>query len=165
MNVARLGRPELGDIEAAASRALDPYRARLKFREGTRCPGCGALYRAGNWVWDSDAMLGMYESLCPACRRVHDCLPAGYLRIDGSFAAAHRDRILQLLEDQNRIVCRREPLARIMSMLERDGVIEVTTTDADLALKLGEALQASYGGELDCEFNEAHHLVHALWSN
>ncbi|MBL8470377.1 MAG: hypothetical protein KF778_12775 [Rhodocyclaceae bacterium] len=141
----------------------DPYRAKLKFRDGTRCPGCGAVYRAGMWAVDADAMLGVYEALCPSCHRVRDCLPAGYLRIDAHFAVAHRDQILQLLEDQHDIFCRAEPLARIMSMQDCDGAIEVTTTDAELARSLGEALQTEYGGEIVLRYNEAHHPVRVLW--
>jgi len=62
----------------------DPYHAKLKLKEPTACPQCCAVYAKGRWKWGQipeDA----YETLCPACQRIHDKVPAAFLTLSGQF--------------------------------------------------------------------------------
>ena len=77
----------------------DTYRSKGKLREPTDCPGCGATYRAGMWCWGAvpdDA----HTQLCPACLRIEDSYPAGFVRLQGGFLADHLDDILNLARNE-----------------------------------------------------------------
>ena len=73
----------------------DTYKLKGKLPEPTVCPECGAVYHEGRWHW-APRPDGAHETLCPACHRVHDRYPAGYLTLSGAFLKDHRDEILGL---------------------------------------------------------------------
>jgi len=56
---------------------------------------CGAVYQGGRWQW-SVAPAGARQELWPACHRVRDHFPAGYVKLSGDFLAANCDELLQL---------------------------------------------------------------------
>src|SRR6185312_9337807 len=76
----------------------DPYRAAAKPPEPTTCPQCHATFNEGRWSWDKPPE-DSYEQLCPACQRIHDHFPAGYVVVKGDFLKDHRDEILHLIEN------------------------------------------------------------------
>src|SRR5712691_74709 len=73
----------------------DSYKSTRKLAESTRCPDCGAVYRDGRWTWQPAACAGAHEARCPACQRIHDRYPAGYVSLSGGFFNAHRDEVLR----------------------------------------------------------------------
>ena len=70
----------------------DPYRATQKLADPTGCPECGACFREGRWSWRA-APFDAPKALCPACQRVRDGYPAGFLDVAGEFLGAHADEI------------------------------------------------------------------------
>jgi hypothetical protein len=127
----------------------DAYQMRQKLPDPTRCRRCGAAYRNGRWTWES-APLESYEVECPACRRIADGYCAGFLTIDGAFAAQHRDEIERLLHNVEEREKANHPLKRIMDISPDDeAVLLVRTTDGKLARSLGAALYRAYRGELE----------------
>ena len=75
---------------------MDSYKAKGKLSEPTVCPDCGAVYQAGRWQWlakPKDA----HQTTCPACHRVRDHFPAGYVNVAGEFFAKHEAEIMQLI--------------------------------------------------------------------
>ncbi len=141
----------------------DPYRMASKPPEPTRCPECNASYVGGRWSWQA-APDDSYEQLCPACQRIHDRFPAGFVTIKGSFFAEHRDEILHLINNKAEKEKELRPLQRIMDITDtRDGV-QVTTTDSHLARGIAESLHAAYKGDLKLRYSRDENLVRATWT-
>jgi NMD protein affecting ribosome stability and mRNA decay len=140
----------------------DPYRASLKPPEPTTCPKCHATYTGGRWSW-ADAPDDSYEQVCPACQRIHDHFPAGYVTIKGEFFKDHRDEIVALIQNHEKSERERRPLQRIMNMEETREGFQVTTTDSHLARGIAEALHGAYKGDLKLRYSRDENLVRATW--
>lgn len=141
----------------------DAYQSRKKLPEPTRCKDCGALWRRGRWSW-SAAPAGAHLARCPACRRIRDKLPAGYVHLAGAFFDAHREEVLGRVRRCEAAEKRGHPLERIMAIGgDGEGVV-VTTTGAHLAHRIGEALARAFKGELDARYLKADKLLRVRWS-
>jgi len=140
----------------------DAYQAKHKLSEPTVCPECGAVFHEGRWQWLARPGQA-HEERCPACSRIHDEYPAGYLTVSGPFFSQHREELRHLLRNQEERAKSEHPLKRIMQIEdEKDGVL-VTTTDIHLARGLGEALHHAYQGSLEYHYNERESLLRVVW--
>ena len=146
----------------SANDESDPYREARKPPEPTRCPQCNAVFHQGRWTWDA-APEDSHEFLCPACQRIHDHFPAGYVTIKGEFLAEHRDEIIHLIENHAKDEKERRPLQRIMEIEDTKEGLQVTTTDSHLARGIAEKLQESYKGDLKLRYSRDENLVRAVW--
>ena len=144
-------------------REHDAYKARGKFAEPTACPGCGAIFHKGRWQW-GEAPEGAHHESCPACQRMHDHYPAGFIMLNGKFLVDHRDDIMNLVHNREKLEKAEHPLKRIMAIGEQDGATLITTTDINLARGIGEALQHAYRGDLDYHYNPEQNLLRVSWS-
>jgi NMD protein affecting ribosome stability and mRNA decay len=140
----------------------DPYRITAKPPEPTRCPVCRASFVHGRWSWDK-APSDSYEVICPACQRVQDRFPAGYVTIKGEFFAEHRDEIIALITHKEAKEKAERPLQRIMAIEDKRDGVEVTTTDSHLARGIGEALHDAYKGDLKLRYSRDENLLRATW--
>ncbi|MEW6592023.1 MAG: BCAM0308 family protein [Pseudomonadota bacterium] len=141
----------------------DAYMAKHKPHEPTVCPGCGAVYHAGRWQWLSRPDKA-HEETCPACHRLRDAFPAGYVNISGAFFKSHADELMRLVRNEETREKAEHPLKRIMNIEAHDGSALITTTDIHLARGIGEALHHAYQGELEYHFNEQENLLRVVWS-
>jgi hypothetical protein len=105
----------------------DPYLARSKPPEPALCPQCGVVYHRGRWQ-RAPRPEKAHEHLCPACQRIKDRYPAGYVKLSGNFAT-HRDEIRRLVQNEEQREAADHPLQRIMDIMDNGGVITITTTD------------------------------------
>lgn len=141
----------------------DPYRPSQRPPDGTACPKCHATYHGGRWTWtapEKDA----YELICPACHRISDRFPAGYVTIKGEFFTSHKDEIVALIQGHEKQEKATRPLQRIMAIEEKkDGSTEVTTTDSHLARGIAEALHGAYKGDLKMRYSRDENLLRAIW--
>ncbi len=144
-------------------REHDPYKIREKLPEPTVCPECRAVYHDGRWQW-SAAPAGANQAPCPACHRVRDKCPAGFLTLTGEFFAAHKDEILNLVRNIEEREKAQHPLKRIMAVDEQDGGMLITFTDPQLARSAGQAVQHAYKGDLDFSYQEEEYLLRVYWS-
>jgi NMD protein affecting ribosome stability and mRNA decay len=163
MKTVRSGWRPLQREELRDELVHDSYKSKRKLSEPTRCPECGAVYHSGRWQWGM-AAAGAHETLCPACHRVHDKFPAGYVTLKGEFAVTHRAEILQLVRHREAREKAEHPLQRIMDIEDVDDGVLVTTTDIHLARDIGEALHAAYKGELEYHYNKEENLLRVLWT-
>ena len=144
-------------------KAPDAYKLRGKLAEPSVCPQCGAVYRAGRWVW-GDIPKEAHADTCPACHRVNDNYPAGYVSLGGAFFASHRDEIMNLVRHQEQRERLAHPLKRIMAFEEQDDAVLVTTTDVHLARGIGEAVRDAYQGELEFHLKPDENLLRVNWA-
>src|SRR5262249_44830510 len=91
----------------------DPYHERYKPPEPAFCPRCGAIFHSGRWEWGEKAA-GAHEHLCPACRRIREHYPAGYVTLSGSFRAQHAAEISGLISNEAAKAQAEHPLERII---------------------------------------------------
>jgi NMD protein affecting ribosome stability and mRNA decay len=140
----------------------DPYMARSKPPEPALCPECGVVYHKGRWQ-RAPRPVKAHEHLCPACHRIKDRLPAGYVKLSGDFLGTHRDEIRHLIRNEEQQEAANHPLQRIMDITEEGGVTSVTTTDVHLARRIGEALHHAYQGKLDIKYSQDEYLVRVDW--
>ena len=140
----------------------DSYKLDRKLVEPTRCPECGAVFHKGRWTW-GEAPANAFEHRCPACSRVHDHFPAGYVTLGGDFLEGHRDEILKLVKHCERGEKAEHPLERIMAVESSAEGLQVTTTGTHLAREIAERVHGAYKGELEFSYNREDNLLRASW--
>ncbi|MGH8677929.1 MAG: BCAM0308 family protein [Burkholderiales bacterium] len=141
----------------------DPYRPKTKLPEPSVCPQCALVYHGGRWLETARPQQAA-EQLCPACRRIHDRFPAGYVTLEGAFLAQHRDEILHIARNTETRERSRHPLQRIMDVEQTAERIEVTTTDLHLARRIGEAVHSAFEGTLDVNYSPNEYVVRVHWT-
>jgi len=147
-------------LEGAAN---DAYRPAAKSSRPLLCPRCKATYRRGRWRWGTPAA-GAERQLCPACRRIEQGYPAGYIGLSGAFFAAHREEILARIrhcESQEKAA---HPLERVMAIEKTRGGARVTTTSVHLARLVGHALEHAFKGDLSQSYSRGDNVLRVLWS-
>lgn len=147
-------------------REHDAYRQQQKPAEPSACPECGAVFHGGRWQWPDAVPERAAPVYCPACLRIRDDYPAGYVHVGGPFFAANRLEILALIQHHAAREGAEHPLARIMAVTEGDGAaggLLITTTDIHLARDLGEALHRAYHGDLELHYNGGEQRLRVHW--
>jgi NMD protein affecting ribosome stability and mRNA decay len=142
----------------------DVYKEKSKWPEPTLCSECGALFTSGRWSWEKVPLqVDIHQAICPACRRIIDQYPAGYIDITGTFFSEHREEILNLIYNTERREKEGHPLQRIMAINHGVDRTVVTTTGTHLARRLGEALVSAYKGNLSFHYAEAEDVIRVSW--
>jgi hypothetical protein len=101
---------------------------------------------------------------CPACRRVDEGSPAGYIALSGSFFADHRNEVLARVRNCEKQEKTTHPLERIMAIDATDGGVLVTTTSVHLARRIAHALESAFKGTLNIAYNHQDNLLRVRWS-
>lgn len=140
----------------------DPYKARLKLKDPSFCPQCGAVYEGDRWHWGR-VPEGASEQRCQACQRINDRYPAGEVHLSGDFLAAHHDEIVQLAHNQQQQESAEHPLNRIIGIEDHPEGMVITTTDVHLPRRIGQALHHAYKGELEVQYDEEGCFVRVNW--
>lgn len=142
----------------------DPYKAAAKPAKPSLCRECGVVFSEGRWRWSPELPTGVTDALCPACQRLRDRVPAGFLTLNGDFFRAHRKDIMQLVENTVDAQQREHPMKRVMDIEDAaDGVV-VTFTDIHLPRTVGEAVRRAYDGELEIQFAGEAGIARVYWS-
>ena len=140
----------------------DSYKSRGKLHEPSVCPQCGAVFEGGRWQWLPEPK-SPHRAMCPACHRIGDDMPAGYVRLEGDFLAQHRDEILAVVRNLQTKENARHPLQRVMKIADEDNAVIITTTDSHLARDIGEAIRHAYQGDLEVHYNPDENLARVHW--
>lgn len=141
----------------------DPYRHSQKLKEPTVCPECNAVVHNGHWSW-ADVPADANQQICPACQRIRDRLPAGYLTLRGEFLSLHEEEIMNLIHNHVERERSMHPLKRIMQSQKEEESVVVTFTDAHLTRGVGDAIYKAYGGELDIQYTKDDIMLRVNWS-
>lgn len=142
----------------------DPYMTRSKLADPTLCPECKVVFTDGRWQWSATVPTVGNEELCPACRRMRDKVPAGFLTLKGSFFAEHRDEIMNIVHNKIEAQMSQRPMERIMGVEDQDdGSVVVTFTDVHSPQGVGEAIERACNGELDIHYADESGIVRVNW--
>lgn len=141
----------------------DPYLSGSKPKEPTVCSECGLVYSSGRWHSAAEQPTDASTALCPACQRIRDGVPAGFLTLSGNFLDAHRDEVMHLVKNTLNAQRAEHPLKRIMATEETDEGTVITFTDIHLPHTIGKAIESAYEGDLVIQFTEGAGLVRAYW--
>lgn len=145
-------------------RGHDPYLAKGKLIEPTVCSECKVVFQGGRWQWKTSIPEGANRALCPACQRIHDKVPAGYLTLSGDFFFDHRDEIIRLIHNKVEEQNLQRPLKRLIEINEQDtGGIIITFTDMHLPREVGEAIEKAYQGDLDIQYTDEANILRVYW--
>ena len=140
----------------------DPYMSKLKLHEPTVCPNCNAVFHKGRWTW-SDIPPQAHKEVCPACHRINDKIPAGFLNLSGSFLTDHKTEILNLVHNIENREKQEHPLKRIMNIQEIEDGLLVSFTDPHLTRSAGEAIHHAYEGKMDFEYSKGEYMLRVNW--
>lgn len=140
----------------------DTYQLKSKLAEPTVCSQCQAVYHQGRWQWLT-APASAHQGICPACHRIRDDYPAGYLTLQGVFYLEHREEIMHLVRNHEKHQCTEHPLKRIMKIEESVDSTLVTTTDIHLVRGMGEAIHHAYQGDLEFRYNPEENRLRVYW--
>ena len=140
----------------------DTYKSKSKMAEPTVCPGCGAVYRVGHWQW-GEAPQGANREHCPACLRIQDKMPAGFLTLSGDFLGEHLEEIMNTVRNVEEREKANHPLKRIMNAETLPEGMLITFTDPHLARGAGEALHHAYKGDLDFAYQSEERILRVSW--
>ena len=142
----------------------DSYKMPGKLKEPTVCKTCGALYHKGRWTWGARPA-GADEIVCPACLRIQDKYPKGFVTLKGSFKDEHRDQVMGVIHNTETKEKQEHPLARIMTIEHRPEGLVVSTTDTHLPRRIGEALKHAHQGELAIHYEKNEEFVRVTWTS
>jgi hypothetical protein len=144
-------------------RPVDPYAIRGKHPDPSACPECHAIYRAGRWTWGTPPA-DAERVVCPACRRIADAYPAGVIELRGAYLRGHREELERLARNVELRESAEHPLKRIMAIRkQKDGALEITTTDGKLARSIGNSLRRAHDGKLLLPRPSRENIVRVRW--
>jgi DNA-directed RNA polymerase specialized sigma54-like protein len=120
------------------------------------------VYSHGHWTWKKSPAT-VNETICPACQRMIDQYPAGFVELKGEFLNHHREEILNLVANIENLEKNERPLERIMAIKDQKIHTLITTTGIHIARRIGEAINHSYQGELLIQYSDAENCIRVYW--
>jgi NMD protein affecting ribosome stability and mRNA decay len=142
---------------------VDAYKMKVKLSEPTVCPQCKAIFHKGHWQWNA-VPANAHQETCPACHRLNDNFPAGFVTLEGPFYTEHTDEILRTVYNHEEHERSEHPLKRIMAVQKQDSdSVLITTTDIHLARGIGKAIHDAYQGELELHYNSGENQLRVYW--
>jgi len=140
----------------------DPYEEEGRYNEPAICSSCHAVFLHGRWAWAA-APEGAAKAECPACHRIRDKQPAGYVKLGGIRLEGDRDALVRLVRNVEKHENAEHPLNRIMGIEQDADEVRVTTTDTHLPQRIGEAVKHAYKGMLDIVYGKDEYTVRVRW--
>ena len=140
----------------------DTYREGKKRTEPSVCSQCSAVFIGGRWTWN-EAPEGAVTVICPACQRIADDYPAGYVELKGSFFEQRREEILNLVSNEEKLEKGEHPLERIMQVKPEGHHTLITTTGVHMARRIGESVVRAYQGDMSFNYGDNEKSIRVQW--
>ena len=147
------------------SKRIDVYTDKRKISEPAQCEKCKSVFINGRWTWK--VIKGnekINNTICPACRRISDNLPAGIITLKGKFFRSHHTEIENLICNIDKLEKSKHPLERIITIVNEDNHTTVTTTGIHIARRIGEALFQAYSGDYSFQYGENEKCIRVNWT-
>lgn len=151
--------------------STDPYTSRKSPSCPVLCPKCHAIQRHKRWhldVREAEELLrkkdGVQVRRCPACRKIADGFPGGLVHLEGEYLRRHREEIVNLIRNEERRAMGVNPMARIMSLEEREDEVDIATTDEKLAQRIGREVCKACSGKVEYKWSEDTKLLRVNWA-
>ncbi len=141
----------------------DMYHEGKKWPEPTLCTECGSIFRNGRWDWADEPPVNANHITCPACQRIADNYPAGQIELQGEFLTQHREEIVNLIHNEEKLQKKEHPQERIMAIEETGEVTMITTTGIHIARRIGEAIASAYKGDLAFTYGDGEKSIQVAW--
>lgn len=125
----------------------DTYKENKKRPEPSACSDCGSVFVGGRWTWN-EAPEDAAMVVCPACQRIADNYPAGYVELKGEFYQQRQVEILNLVNNEEKLEKGEHPMERIMAITPKGDLTEITTTGVHMARRIGDAIVRAYQGDM-----------------
>jgi hypothetical protein len=152
---ATLSRP---DLRRSTAR---PVSGKGKYPNPRSAP-VAAVFQHGHWAHGT-APEGAHPAECPACHRIRDKQPAGYLTLTGALVEGDRDELVRIARNVEKRETAEHPLHRIMAIEKDADRVLVTTTDVHLPQRIGEAVRHAHKGTLEIAYGHDDYAVRATW--
>ena len=133
------------------------------------CKDCNAVYHNKKWFLDAK----LYEQkkklkdinwvICPACKKTKENVPNCVVTLKCDFLKEHKQEILNLIHNEDERSKNYNPLKRIMKINEKKGEIEILTTSAKLAQRIGSILFKAYSGEVEYKKHDNAKFMRVEW--
>jgi hypothetical protein len=140
----------------------DPYAPKAKRAGSLQCTQCGAVFAKGRWRWAATSPTAV-PATCPACRRIGEHAPAGWVTLDGPAVAAHGDELLRIALNEAEHERGEHPMHRIIDAQRSGDRVEIATTDIHLPQRIGRALARAHHGTLDIRYGRDEYSVRVRW--
>ncbi|GAB4579023.1 MAG: BCAM0308 family protein [Anaerolineales bacterium] len=140
----------------------DVFPTKGDWPEPTMCQSCGAVYSKGRWSW-ATVEGKAHTTTCPACRRIQENFPAGYIEVSGAFFRQHENEILNLVQNTEKLEKSAHPLERIIAVEPNVQKTLITTTGIHIARRIGEAISRAYQGEYSIQYADGEKRIRVFW--
>jgi NMD protein affecting ribosome stability and mRNA decay len=140
----------------------DPYQAKGKYKEPAVCGDCGAVFHHGRWAWTT-ASESAARVECPACHRMRDRQPAGFITLAGVRMGEEREELVRIVRNVEKHERAEHPLHRIIAIEHDPDEMRVTTTDTHLPQRIGESVRHARKGTLGIVYGPDEYVVRVHW--
>jgi NMD protein affecting ribosome stability and mRNA decay len=151
-------------------RSTNVYLPKKGMKETAICSKCSLVYQNKSWIMDVAVSRrikgepGVRRGTCPACRRMEDNIPAGIVTFSGDYFRKHEVEILDIIRNEESKARVKNPLGRVMEIAQEGDVLTVTTTEENLARKLGKEVYRAHKGELSYQWAHDDKFVRVKWA-
>lgn len=116
------------------------------------CSNCGALYFKGHWKHASEVdnvnnLKVFNHILCPACDMIKNHKFEGEVLIE-NIRPEIKKELINSIKNVGKIAYQRDPEDRIISIKNKDNLLEILTTENQLAVRIGKKLKKTFNGDL-----------------
>ena len=146
------------------SKRIDVYTDKKKINEPAQCEKCKSVFINGRWTWKViKENEKINNTICPACRRISDNLPAGIITLKGEFFTSHYTEIKNLICNTDKLEKNKHPLERVITIANEADKTTITTTGIHIARRIGEALFQAYSGDYSFQYGENEKSIRVNW--
>ncbi|MGH7767698.1 MAG: BCAM0308 family protein [Candidatus Binatia bacterium] len=134
------------------------------------CRGCGSVYCRRRWTPEPTREVlkrvelrdGVSLTYCPACEKMRDHYWQGVVQISGIGSGEKRE-VVRLLRNEEARAREKNPLERIVRIVEKENGFRVETTTEKLAQRLGRSLGKARGGSVTYKWSHRNKFARVVW--
>ena len=135
------------------------------------CPRCHAVWYKKAWHNDERRFSELSAQVlmartCPACRKETHDLPEGIVTMSGlaGWPKERRQELLGLISNISERARKRDPMDRIIKLVDRGNEIIVNTSENQLAVAIGNEVKRDLGGDLNIDFSHRDNdIARVIW--